>query len=291
MIRSARFGAVLLALAVLLPGAARAQFAMAERFTPSVITNALGETMPVRVWHRYAPKDKPVPTLVLLHGSGECGTDNASQLQSFKSFYDTLLIDDTLPPALILVPQCTQSNPWVRRIAFTADYVPPRYPAPALKNVKYYLDQLVKDGTADPKRLYIGGLSLGGFGTWDAIQRWPNYFAAAVPVCAGGSVREQDLKNAGTTSIWVFHGSADPAVSVECSRRMVGALGARGTAPRYTEYPNAGHAVWHRAFSDKAMLNWLFRQRLGNPEHADTGDTGLFGGVLKQLKDYVTPGS
>ena len=135
----------------------------------------------MRGWRRYQPEDLPVPVVVLLHGSGECGMDNASQLAPFKGLYETVLIDGSFPPALYVVPQCTQRNPWVRALAFKEDYRLPRYPAPALRSVKEYLDGLVKEGVADPERLYIGGYSLGGFGTWDAIQRWPNYFAAAAP--------------------------------------------------------------------------------------------------------------
>ena len=265
----------------------RAQFEMAEQFEPCVITNSFGETMPVRVWRRYQPKDQPVPVVVLLHGSGECGQDNAAQLGPFKALYTTVLLDAKLPPALYLLPQCTQQNPWVRTIAFQEDYRLPRYPAPALRTVKEHLDQLVAQGVADPDRLYIGGYSLGGFGTWDAVSRWPETFAAAVPVCGGGSVQEAAIRAAGTTSLWVFHGSADASVPVACSRRMIGALTQQGFAPKYTEYPKAGHNIWGRVFGDSALLHWLFRQRRGQVEKPQS--ESLAGKVFGQLLDFVTP--
>lgn len=278
---------LLAALAAALPAAA--QFSIQETYSPGVITNGFGETMPMRVWRRYEPKDLPVPVVVLLHGSGQSGQDNLKQLDTFSDFHNSVLIDDTLPPALYLIPQCTPANPWVRTIAFTADYRQPRYPAPALRTVKEYLDTLVKKGIADPERLYIGGFSLGGFGTWDAIQRWPGFFAAAVPVCGGGSVQETPVRNAAQTAVWVFHGSADGTVPVDCARRMVAALTQAGASPKYTEYPNAGHVIWQRAFGDTALIRWMFRQRRGHREAEGDNSDSMLGGLFRQLKAYVTP--
>lgn len=268
---------------------AMAQFSIQETYAPGVITNSFGETMPMRVWRKYAPKDCPVPVVVLLHGSGECGQDNLKHLAAFSAFHNAILLDDTLPPALYLIPQCTSANPWVRTIAFSPDYRQPRYPAPALRTVKESLDALVREGIADPDRLYIGGFSLGGFGTWDAIQRWPGFFAAAVPVCGGGSVQEAPVRNAAQTAVWAFHGSADGNVPVDCSRRMVAALTQAGAAPKYTEYPNAGHGIWQRALGDTALIRWMFRQRRGRREADGEGADSALGGFFRQLKEYVTP--
>lgn len=276
------FLGMMIALVTALP--LQAQFSMSEMFAPAAITNQLNETMPVRVWRNYQPSDLPVPVVVMLHGSGECGQDNAKQLAAFAPIHRQALIDEDLPPALYLVPQCTQRNAWVRSIAFTADYKAPRYPAPALRTLKEYLDRLVAEGVADPDRLYLIGLSLGGFGTWDAIQRWPTYFAAAVPICGGGSVQEEQVKNATTTAVWAFHGEVDANVPVDCSRRMVAALTKAGATPKYTEYPKSGHNIWSRVFQDTAMLKWLFRQRRGVSE--SSGESKGFWG---RIKAYVTP--
>ncbi len=261
---------------------AYAQFSIHEVFKAETMVNASGEKMPLRAWHKYEPADLPVPVLVLLHGSGECGQDNAAQLKPFASFHQSVLIDDKLPPALYLIPQCTQRNAWVRSLAFNEDYRLPRYPAPALRMVKEHLDKLVADGVADPKRLYIAGLSLGGFGTWDAIQRWPNTFAAAVPICGGGSLEAKAIENAATTQIWVFHGSADKNVPVACSQRLVAALARAGHPPKYTEYYNMGHNVWSRALGDSAMLHWMFRQQLGEDDPGPEGE-----GILSTIGDYL----
>jgi predicted peptidase len=251
----------MMALGVLCATLVQAQFSMHDLFAREKITNAQGESLPARVWHRYSPDDLPVPVLVMLHGSGECGTDNAKQMAPFRALHLQLL--QTEQPVLVILPQCTQQNPWVRKIAFTADYKQPRYAAPALRTVKEHLDVLVAQGIADPERLYIGGYSLGGFGTWDAIQRWPETFAAAIPICGGGSIEDTPIANATKTSLWIFHGDADRNVSVDCSRRIVRALGDAGTYPKYTEYAKSGHNIWDKALGESALYEWLFEQRLG----------------------------
>lgn len=283
MKRAALFAATL-ALTLLCAETANAQFSMAEQFTASTITNKMGETMPVRVWKRYTEKQLPVPVVVLLHGSGECGRDNAKQLAPFNALYKQVLVSSKVPPALYVIPQCSQMSGWVRTIAFSAEYRLPRYPAPALRTVKEYLDQLIEEGIADPERIYISGLSLGGFGVWDAVQRWPNYFAAAIPICGGGSMQEEAVKAATSTSMWIFHGEADTSVPVICSRRMLSPMMQAGASPKYTEYPKMGHNIWHRVYGDSAVLTWMFRQRRGEQEKPKDE-----GGFFSQLKAYVTP--
>lgn len=244
----------------------RAQFSLADAFVPTTLTNAQGETLPARVWHHYEKKDLPVRVLVLLHGSGECGTDNATQLNVFATFYRKVLVDLDAPPMMVIIPQCPKQSPWVRRLAMTEDYRAPRYPAPALRTVKEHLEQLIAEGIADPDRIMIGGFSLGAFGAWDAIQRWPEMFAAAIPICGGASVQLVEVQNAAKVSTWVFHGDQDTSVNVECSRRIVKALDEYGKRPRYTEFQGAGHAIWNRVFEMRDFYPWLYRQKRGKVE-------------------------
>lgn len=101
---------------------------------------------------------------------------------------------------------------------------------------------------------------MGGIGTWDLISRFPDLFAAAVPVCGGG-----DTSTAGTIQhipVWAFHGALDDVIHPQLSRSMVSALQKIGASPRYTEYPDLGHGIWDRVYTDPKMFRWLFDQQL-----------------------------
>lgn len=100
---------------------------------------------------------------------------------------------------------------------------------------------------------------MGGFGVWDLLSRWPDRFAAAVPICGGAA--ENAVVAARAVPVWVFHGADDRHVRVERSRRAVAALRAAGGTPRYTEYPDVGHDSWTNAFAEPDLLSWLFSHR------------------------------
>jgi poly(3-hydroxybutyrate) depolymerase len=121
------------------------------------------------------------------------------------------------------------------------------------------LEGVRKEFNLDPKRLYITGLSMRSYGTWDVIARHPTLFAAAVPVCGGGdeasAARIKDLP------IWCFHGGADKTVPPERSRNMIEALKQAGGTPKYTEYPGVGHNSWDKAYAEPELPKWLFAQQ------------------------------
>jgi poly(3-hydroxybutyrate) depolymerase len=121
------------------------------------------------------------------------------------------------------------------------------------------LGQLRKEFKLDEKRLYVTGLSMGGYGTWDVVQRHPNLFAAAVPVCGGAD--EATAPRIKHLPIWCFHGGADKVVPPERSRNMVAALKKAGATPNYTEYEGVGHNSWDRAYSEPELPRWLFAQK------------------------------
>lgn len=111
----------------------------------------------------------------------------------------------------------------------------------------------------DETCIYVTGLSMGGFATWDIIQRMPDTFAAAMPICGGGDTSK--AKTINKIPIHVFHGDADDAVKVKRSRDMVAALKKAGSPVLYTEYPGVGHFSWQQTYSSDENISWLFSQK------------------------------
>ncbi|MDB4703992.1 prolyl oligopeptidase family serine peptidase, partial [Akkermansiaceae bacterium] len=123
------------------------------------------------------------------------------------------------------------------------------------------LNESIKKLPVDKKRIYVTGLSMGGFGTWDIVQRMPKIFAAAMPVCGGGDAElASEIK---TVPIWVFHGGSDNVVKTKRSQDMVTALEKVGSKVKYTEYEGVGHNSWDRTYRDENALRWLFHQKKG----------------------------
>jgi predicted peptidase len=121
------------------------------------------------------------------------------------------------------------------------------------------LDKLRSELRIDPRRIYVVGQSLGGFGAWDLIARRPDLFAAAVPLCGGGNTTR--ILSARNVAVWAFHGAKDATVPVSRSREIVAALRTVNSTVKYTEYPDVGHDVWARAFRERDLLEWMFAQR------------------------------
>jgi predicted peptidase len=170
-------------------------------------------------------------------------------------------------PAIVVFPQCPTDDYWasVSRSAngdslggFRIDTL--AAPNKPLELVFQFIDTLVANGGVDPQRIYLGGLSMGGFGTFEALWRRPDLFAAAFPICGGG-VPEKTRLYAPKLPVWVFHGDADPVVPVLFSRLMVPAMKAHGVLVQYTEYPGVGHDSWKNAFAEKELMGWIFAQR------------------------------
>ena len=201
---------------------------------------------------------KKYPLILFLHGVGERGTDNMKQLLvGLDIFADPARIGRY--PCFIAAPQCPEEDKWAD-VDWRADrHVMNKKPARSLALALEIITALRKEFPIDPDRLYIIGYSMGGFGTWDAIQRYPDLFAAAVPVCGGGD--ETAARRIIHVPVWVFHGALDNIVKVERSRNMVNALVRAGGVPRYTEYATINHFCWGYAFMNENMLAWLFGLR------------------------------
>lgn len=203
------------------------------------------------------------PAVILfLHGSGERGGDNHKQAEAGIGPYVRAHADTF--PAIVVFPQAAEGSEWNQQNDV----------------VMAELDQVIKTYNADPDRIYLTGLSMGGYGVWDYALRAPDRFAALVPICGGliapdrpqmavtGAANWPDpyATVAGklhTLPIWIFHGAKDDVLPADYSRKMIAALKtANASDAHYTEFPNANHNSWDPAYQDTPELwTWLFAQK------------------------------
>lgn len=230
-----------------------------DRFAAAVFQDTAGNKLPYRVLAP-AKLDPAVkyPLVIFLHGAGERGSDNKKQLVHGMNDFAS---DEIMAkyPAFVIAPQCPEGQKWVDIDWSAESHQMPAKPSEAMASVFDLIDSFIKTKPVDPKRIYITGLSMGGYGTWDAIQRRPELFAAAVPICGGGDpILAKQIQ---VVPIWAFHGDKDEAVKVERSRQMIEALKDVGAEPKYTEYKGVGHDSWTKTYKDPAVYEWMFAQR------------------------------
>jgi predicted esterase len=212
------------------------------------------------------------PLVLCLHGSGERGDNSSAMKNNSLATVWARDSNQTHWPCFILVPQCPSTGWWTYSNIVLA--------------VNDILDSLQFEFTIDTNRLFITGLSMGGYGTWDMIVRYPNKFAAAVPMSGGVDPSKAALIK--HIPIWNFHGAQDYTVSVTESRKMIAALENAGDTAvytnchngdctglsdsviadkikhnaklLYTEYKNGGHSIWDQAYNTVFLLPWIFSQ-------------------------------
>jgi predicted peptidase len=152
-------------------------------------------------------------------------------------------------------------NRWVEDSASHGNYHLARQPTTALLLAIEIVESVERHyRDIDRLRLYITGISSGGYGVWDAIERWPKMFAAAVPVSGTGD--PSNAAGLATLPIWAFRGAEDGYVSDADEEAMIRAIRQAGGEPRYTEIPNAGHEIWVQVYTSQQMLSWLFSQQI-----------------------------
>lgn len=226
------------------------------------------DTLPFRILYpvKYDSK-KQYPLVLFMHGAGERGSNNEAQLiHGSRLFSDSA--NRSKYPAIVVVPQCPANDFWarVRLIKPAKDSTPNEIeyltgaPGKGMTMVNLLLDSLAGEKTVDNKRIYVGGLSMGGMGTFELLWRRPGFFAAAFPICGGGNV-DKVPTYADKLPVWIFHGDKDPVVDVNGSRKMYAALKAAGANVTYTEYPGVKHDSWNNAFAEPGLLPWLFSQK------------------------------
>lgn len=206
-------------------------------------------------------RHRSLPVILFMHGSGERGSDGLkqtevgmpAQIRWHRDWFD----------AIVVMPQCPGDSVFrgvVAQAAFAS------------------FEKSVKEYHGDRERLYVTGLSMGGYGVWQQVVDHPGVFAAAVAV-SGGLTPSADMDNLYVSAqgddpyayvaqrtkdlpVWIFHGGQDDVVPTEQSRKLVAAMRAAGSSPRYTEYADLGHGAWDRAYADEELWKWLFAQRL-----------------------------
>jgi predicted peptidase len=218
-------------------------------------------TMPYRLFRPTATGR--LPLVVYLHGSGGLGTDNVKQMGAGNVFGTRLW---ALPenqktfPCYVLAPQTDRG--WVR-------YGDPS-PGDSIARVVpglgdgarlafEIIDALRREYQIDERRVYITGQSMGGAGVWHMTAQRPRFFAAAVICC--GTQPSDDAVASVATPLWNFHGDADATVPVSVSRDRIAAMRKAGGHPHYTEYAGVGHNVWQLAYTEPALVQWVFSQR------------------------------
>lgn len=246
-------------LAMAVPVQTSAQSDFKELFEAKVYHSDEGDQLPYRLLIPEQFVDgESYPLVLFLHGMGERGSDNEAQLtwgvEAFAKAGFRLEY-----PAIVIVPQAPDDDYWANLDWRTEGTGLMEKPTKPLQMAYDLVLQIADEMPVNKDRLYITGLSMGGFGTWDLITRYPDTFAAAMPVCGGGDLSKAYLLK--DLPIWTFHGAQDSVVPVEMSRDMVQAIREAGGTPGYTEYPHVDHFSWVPAYEDRFALEWLFEQK------------------------------
>jgi predicted peptidase len=214
-------------------------------------------------------RSKTLPVILFLHGAGEGGEDGLLETQ--VGLGPAIRQARHRFPFIVVFPQARRDQFWAGEMATLA-----------LKT----LDQMVKEFNGDPRRLYVTGISMGGFGTWYVAAKAPGKFAAIVPICGFVNLKRPDLpaerkafvlkdnsfanspdpyvavaSQISKVPTWIFHGGADPVISPDESRRMFQTLKASGFDVKYTEYDGVAHDAWDRAYAEPDLVPWLLSHR------------------------------
>lgn len=245
---SQRSGAILVVVGLFAACSGTAYAVSVDDFVARWFTNAQG-VLPYRLFipTNYTSAER-FPLVLFLHGAGERGSDNWYQLVGQTgSLVFASETNQMEHPSFMVAPQCPTSGVWddsIRR-----------------QQVLGLMNLLLSQYGIDTNRLYITGLSMGGYGTWDQITQFTNMYAAAIPMSSGGNTAlASRIVN---MPIWNFHAANDTVVDVSGSRVMISAVRRAGGNPIYTEYASGGHAIWTPAYNTPILMDWVYSQKRG----------------------------
>lgn len=251
--------------AVLLVGSVAMAASPAETMAKRTYKDAAGKAIGYRL---LAPKDydagRKYPLVMFFHGAGERGDDNTAQLVHGVSLF-TQAENREKFPCFVLAPQCPKDQQWVEMAWGSDAGTRPERPSEPMRLALDAMEAVCKEFSVDTDRLYVTGLSMGGYGTWDCITRYPDRFAAGVPICGGGDEKTV-TKAVAKVPVWAFHSDDDNVVKVRRTRGMVQAMRDAGGKPKYFEYSGLGHFSWGKAYGEPELLAWMFAQKRGQAD-------------------------
>jgi predicted peptidase len=218
----------------------------------------------------YVPRDfdskRKWPVILFLHGVGERGDDGL--LETDLGIGHAIRQGESRFPFIVVMPQCRKDERWIN--------------TDMQAQAMAALEDVMHEFHGDRERVYLTGLSMGGYGTWEMAAKYQHKFAAFVPICGGihgppklpearvslaadPTVTDpyaETARRIGATPVWIFHGDADNTVPVGESRKMAQALKEAHGNVRYTEYPGVGHNAWDKAYAEPDLMPWLLQQKL-----------------------------
>lgn len=197
---------------------------------------------------QYDTSKEKWPLVLFLHGAGERGDD----LNKVAVHGPPKLVakEGKEFPFVLVSPQCPEDGFWSSELQLDA--------------LNGLLNDMVARYRIDKDRIYVTGLSMGGFGTWQLAFRYPDRFAALAPVCGRGDAKKAALIK--DMPVWVFHGAKDKTVPPKDSKDMVDALTKAGADPKFTLYPNADHDSWTETYKNPEFYEWMLKQRRGEKQ-------------------------
>lgn len=184
-------------------------------------------------------KEGGFPTILFLHGAGERG----DSLDALTTWGPPKIAKEKGMPFIVISPQCPKNDWWT-------SYLNP---------LKILLDNSINNYNIDTTRIYLTGLSMGGYGTFALSQVYPDYFAAVAPICGGGTPSMVNFWEQPPT--WVFHGNQDDIVPIESSQIMVDALKASGSEVKFTIYEGGDHYIFRHAYNESELFNWFLEHK------------------------------
>ena len=185
----------------------------------------------------YSKKGEKSPLILFLHGSGERG----DSLRLVAKHGPPKVAGTMNLPFIVVSPQCPADRWW------------------DVEALKYLLDDIFKKYNIDKSRVYLTGLSMGGYGTWEMAWKYPEIFAAVAPVCGGGNKHRVELMK--NIPVWAFHGAKDDVVPLGTGKEMVDALKECGGDVKFTVYPEANHDSWTETYNNPELYKWFLEHK------------------------------